>query len=122
LAATFDLPLIKNAGKLLGHEAIAKGACCLLGPTVNIQRSLLGGRGYEACSEDPFLTGLMANAVVSGVQSTGVAASIKHFVCNDQEHQRAAVNAIVTERALREIYLKPFSWSVATLGTHGILQ
>lgn len=92
----------------MGEEAIAKGASVILGPTVNMQRSPLGGRGFESYSEDPFLAGTMGAATVSGIQSTGVAATIKHFVCNDQEHERQAVNAIISERALREIYLMPF--------------
>jgi beta-glucosidase len=80
----------------------------ILSPTVNMQRSPLGGRGFESFSEDPVLAGAFASATISGIQSTGVAATIKHFVCNDQEHERQAVNSIVSERALREIYLMPF--------------
>lgn len=108
LAATWDPELLKKGGALMGKEAIAKGAACILGPTANMQRSPLGGRGFESYSEDPVLSGAMASAVVNGIQSTGVAATMKHFVCNDQEHERQKVNAIVTERALREIYLMPF--------------
>jgi beta-glucosidase len=92
----------------MGQEAIAKGAHVILGPTVNIQRSPLGGRGFESYSEDPLLSGTMAARAIEGIQSTGVAATIKHFVCNDQEHERQSVDAIVSERALREIYLMPF--------------
>lgn len=108
LAATWDVGMIRKAGQLLGTEAIAKGAHVSLGPTINIQRSPLGGRGFESYSEDPYLSGAMAAAMVNGVQSTGVAACIKHFVCNDGEHERQAVNCVVSERALREIYLMPF--------------
>jgi beta-glucosidase len=96
----------------MGKEAIAKGVHVLLGPTVNMQRSPLGGRGFESFSEDPVLSGNCAAAVVSGIQQTEVVATIKHFVANDQEHQRMAVDAIVTERALREIYLLPFQIAV----------
>lgn len=92
----------------MGREAIAKGASVLLGPTVNMQRTPLGGRGFESFSEDPFLAGSIAAASVDGIQSTGVAAAIKHFVCNDQEDRRMASNSIVTERTLRELYLLPF--------------
>lgn len=92
----------------MGEETKAKGASVLLGPTVNMQRSPLGGRGFESFSEDPVLAGNCAAAVVNGIQSTGVVATIKHFVANDQEHQRMAVDVLVTERALREIYLLPF--------------
>ncbi|PSN70389.1 beta-glucosidase [Corynespora cassiicola Philippines] len=108
LASTWDKKLIQAAGELIGREAIAKGAHVWLGPTVNIQRSPLGGRGFESYSEDPYLSGAMAAAIVNGVQSTGVSAAIKHYVCNDSEHERQAVNCVVSERALREIYLLPF--------------
>jgi beta-glucosidase len=83
-----------------------------LGPTINIQRSPLGGRGFESYSEDPTLSGALAASVVNGVQSKGVAAAMKHFVCNDQEDERQAVSAVVSERALREIYLRPFQIAI----------
>lgn len=108
LAASWDVNLIRRAGELLGNEVIAKGGHALLGPTVNMQRSPLGGRGFESYSEDPVLSGDIAAAMIEGVQGTGVAACIKHFVCNDGEHERQAVNCVVSERALREIYLAPF--------------
>lgn len=108
LGATFDQRLLHEAGILMGREAIAKGAHVLLGPCINMQRSPLGGRGFESISEDPILAGFAAAALVQGIESTGVVACIKHFVCNDQEHQRMLYNAVVTDRALREIYLKPF--------------
>ncbi|KAH8809202.1 glycoside hydrolase superfamily [Xylogone sp. PMI_703] len=112
LAATWNMPLLEEAGHLMGEEAIVKGAHVLLGPTVNMQRSPLGGRGFESFSEDPILAGLSAAAIVRGVQSTHVVATIKHFVANDQEHERMAVDAIITQRALREIYLLPFQIAV----------
>lgn len=92
----------------MGEESKSKGAHVILGPTVNMQRSPLGGRGFESFSEDPILSGLGASALVNGIQKTGVVATVKHFVCNDHEHERNAVNVIVTERALREIYALPF--------------
>lgn len=92
----------------MGEEAIAKGTHVVLGPTINIQRSPLGGRGFESFSEDSVLSGTLAGHYCKGMQGMGVAATLKHFVCNDQEHERMAVNSIVTERALREIYLLPF--------------
>lgn len=97
-----------KAGELLGKECISKGAHLWLGPTINIQRSPMGGRGFESYSEDPHLSGILASGIVKGVESTGVQACPKHFVCNDQEHERRAVNTIVSERALREVYLRPF--------------
>jgi beta-glucosidase len=108
LAATWDTELIHRGGALQATEAIAKGASVILGPTSNMQRSPLGGRGFESFSEDPHLAGAVSAATVNGIQSKGVAATMKHYVCNDQEHQRQSMNSIVSERALREIYLMPF--------------
>ncbi|KAF2822052.1 family 3 glycoside hydrolase [Ophiobolus disseminans] len=112
LASTWDTQLLRRAGDLMGAEARHKGASVLLGPTVNMQRSPLGGRGFESFSEDPVLAGLCAAAIVNGIQDTGIQAAIKHFVANDQEHERMAVDSVVTERALREIYLLPFQIAV----------
>ncbi|KAI5920974.1 beta-glucosidase [Camillea tinctor] len=108
LGATFNQELLEEAGKKMGEEAKVKGVHAILGPTINMQRSPLGGRGFESIGEDPFLAGLGAAAIVKGIQSTGVQATIKHFVCNDHEHKRNAVQALITERALREIYALPF--------------
>ena len=108
LAATWDTDLIRKGGALQGDEAIAKGASVLLGPTINMQRSPLGGRGFESFSEDPFLAGAMGAATVQGIQSKGVSATLKHYVCNDQEHERMKYDSVVSERAMREIYLMPF--------------
>ncbi|KND87643.1 putative beta-glucosidase I [Tolypocladium ophioglossoides CBS 100239] len=112
LGATFNQPLLEEAGRAMGHEAIAKSAHVILGPTINMQRSPLGGRGFESLGEDPFLAGLGAAALVRGIQSTGVQAAVKHFLCNDQEDRRMGVQSIVTERALREIYALPFQLAV----------
>ena len=100
--------MIRKGGALQGDEAIAKGASVVLGPTMNMQRSPLGGRGFESFSEDPVLAGQMGAATVQSLQSKGVAATVKHFVCNDQEDERMKMDSIVTERALREIYTMPF--------------
>ncbi|KAK4448282.1 glycosyl hydrolase family 3 N terminal domain-containing protein [Podospora aff. communis PSN243] len=108
LAATFNTSLLETTGTAMGHESIAKGAHVILGPTINTQRSPLGGRGFESLSEDPVLSGLGAAALIRGIQSTGVQATVKHFVCNDQEDRRNAVQSIVQPRALREIYALPF--------------
>ncbi|KAJ5313224.1 uncharacterized protein N7443_000108 [Penicillium atrosanguineum] len=113
LGASFDTELIFSLGKLLGLECRAKGAHVLLGPTINIQRGPLGGRGFESFSEDPLLSGSLATSYCLGVQSENVIATPKHLVCNDQEHERVAVSALVTERALREIYLLPFQLALA---------
>ena len=118
LGSTFNLPLLKEAGEKMGEEAKLKGAHVILGPTINMQRSPLGGRGFESLGEDPVLAGLGAAAIVNGIQSTGVQATVKHFVCNDQEDKRNAVQSIVTERALREIYALPFQLAVRDSSPH----
>lgn len=112
LGATWDVDLMSAAGKLMAREAKAKGVHLVLGPTINIHRSPLGGRGFESFSEDPFLSGTLAAAQIKSMQAEGVGSALKHFVCNDQEHERKIYNAIVSERALREIYLFPFEVAV----------
>lgn len=113
LGATFDSELVLCLGRLLGLECKAKGAHVLLGPTINIQRGPLGGRGFESFSEDPVLSGSLASSYCRGVKREGIIPTPKHLVCNDQEHERVAVSSIVTERALREIYLLPFQLAIA---------
>jgi beta-glucosidase len=108
LAATWNPELIFRVGQVLGEETKTKGAHILLGPTVNIHRSPLAGRNFECFSEDPYLTGQIAVAYIKGVQSQGVGACIKHFVCNDSEFERTSISSEVAERPLREIYLEPF--------------
>jgi beta-glucosidase len=112
LAATWNPGLVQRVGVALGEETKAKGAHILLAPTVNIHRSPLAGRHFECYSEDPYLTARMATAYISGVQSQGIGACIKHFVCNDSEFQRHTISSEVGERALREIYLAPFRAAV----------
>ncbi len=108
LAATWDVALVRSVAAALGHEARAKGVDVLLAPTVNIVRTPLSGRGFECFSEDPVLTARIAVAYVQGIQSTGVAATVKHFVANDSETDRRNYDARITERVLRELYLPPF--------------
>ncbi|KAK0454089.1 glycoside hydrolase family 3 protein [Desarmillaria tabescens] len=108
LGATFDISLINEAGGLLARECKAKGSSLLLAPTCNIQRNPLNGRAFESFSEDPFLSGTIAAHYIIGLQNNGIGAVIKHFVCNDMEHERLSVDVRVGERALREIYLMPF--------------
>ncbi|KAI0340159.1 putative beta-glucosidase from glycoside hydrolase family GH3 [Trametopsis cervina] len=108
MASTFDPEMIHEVGALLAAEAKVKSSVVLLAPTCNIQRTPLGGRAFESFSEDPHLSGIIAAAYVNGLQANGVAATIKHFVGNDQEHERTAADSVVSDRALREIYLYPF--------------
>ncbi|KAF7975113.1 hypothetical protein HWV62_10399 [Athelia sp. TMB] len=112
LGSSFDVELAKEVGEALGDESRAKGCHILLGPTVNTQRSPLGGRGFESFSEDPLVNGTIAAAYINGLQSKGVASTIKHYVANDQEFQRFSISSDVSERALREIYLKPFQIAI----------
>lgn len=113
LGATFDPSLIEEVGIALGKQAQSKSAHVLLAPTVNLHRTPIGGRNFECMSEDPFLTGVLASAYVTGVQSQRVACCIKHFVGNDTEYQRMTISSEIDERTLREVYLLPFEMAVA---------
>lgn len=112
LGATWNPALVKKVGAALAEETRAKGAHILLAPTVNIHRSPLAGRNFECYSEDPYLTGRLAIAYIQGLQSQGVGACIKHFVCNDSEFERFTISSEVQERPLREIYLSPFQMAI----------
>jgi beta-glucosidase len=112
MASTWDVDLLERVGHALAREAKMKGARVLLAPTVNIQRSPLGGRNFECFSEDPYLTTRLAVAYIQGLQREGVGASLKHYVCNDEEFERFTISSEVRERVLREIYLKPFQTAV----------
>ncbi|KAH7152676.1 glycoside hydrolase superfamily [Dactylonectria macrodidyma] len=109
LGSTFDSSLLEKIGAAVAKEAETKSANVLLGPTLNVIRSPLGGRNYETYSEDPLVLGTLAAAYVRGCQSEGkIAATPKHFVANDAENQRTTLSVEVDEQTLREIYLKPF--------------
>jgi beta-glucosidase len=112
LAASWDEELVREIGELLAGEARAKGVDVLLGPTINLHRSPLGGRHFEAFSEDPLLTGRIAAAYVRGLQSRGVGGCPKHYVCNDSETERQSYAVDVDERPLRELYMAPFERTV----------
>lgn len=112
LASTWNTGLVEQIGQALGEEAQSKGARVLLGPTVNIHRSTLNGRNFECYSEDPCLSAQIVTAYIKGVQSRGVAATVKHYVGNESEFQRMTINCEIDERLLREIYLLPFAAAV----------
>ncbi|WP_030777942.1 beta-glucosidase H [Streptomyces sp. NRRL S-920] len=121
LAATWDQDLARRAGALLAQEARRKGVHVLLAPTVNLHRTPLGGRHFEAYSEDPYLTGVIGTGYVQGVQSGGVGTTVKHFVANDAETERFTVDNRIGARALRELYLAPFEAIVAGAHPWGIM-
>jgi len=113
IASTWDVRVAHGVGGLLAEEARAQGVDVALGPTVNLHRTPLGGRLFEAFSEDPLLTGALATGYVRGLQEAGVGACPKHFVANESETERMTVNSQVDGRVLREVYLLPFEMLVA---------
>lgn len=112
MASTWDTTLIGKVGEGIGREVRGKARHIILGPNVNIARNPLNGRTFEAFGEDPALTSAMGVSYIKGVQRQGVAATVKHFVANNQEYQRGFVDAQVSERALREIYFPAFKAAV----------
>lgn len=121
LACTFDEALVSEVYAGVGEEMRERGSDVLLAPGMNIQRSPLCGRNFEYYSEDPVLSGKIAAAAVRGIQSAGVSACPKHFACNNQEFNRNNHDARVSERALREIYLKGFEICVREANPHCIM-
>ena len=122
LSASWDPELAYRYGQIAAAEAIRKGVAVVLGPTINLHRSPLGGRHFEAFSEDPLLTGVIGAAYVRGVQSAGVAACPKHYVANDFETERYTASVTVDDRALRELYLAPFERAVRDGGAWSVMS
>ena len=112
VANSWDPQLGETIGKVLGEEAVAQNVDVLLGPGLNMKRSPLCGRNFEYFSEDPILAGKMAAAYIRGIQSQHIYACPKHFAVNSREYRRMAMNAVVDERTLREIYLTAFEIAV----------
>ena len=112
LANTWDEALLEEMGAHLGLEAASEGVSILLGPGVNIKRSPLCGRNFEYFSEDPYLAGKMAAALIRGIQSNGISACVKHYAANSQELRRMTNDSVLDERTLREIYLPAFEMAV----------
>ncbi|KAI0869948.1 glycosyl hydrolase family 3 N terminal domain-containing protein [Hypoxylon argillaceum] len=122
LAATWNKSLLYQVGQHLAGEVQARSAQVLLAPTVCMHRHPLGGRNFESFSEDPLLTGKLASQYIKGLQSKGVAATIKHFVTNEQETHRLTIDSLVMERPLREIYLRPFEIAVREANPWAIMS
>lgn len=116
LSASWDPDVAYRYGAAAASEARRKGVDVVLGPTINLQRSPLGGRHFEMLSEDPLLTGELAAAYTRGLQDNGVAATPKHYVANDYETERFTASTEVDERTLREVYLAPFERAVVDGG------
>ena len=121
IGSTWDPDLVGRLGDTLAAEATSKGVHVLLGPTVCIPRTPLAGRTFESMSEDPVLTARLTVAYVTGVQSHGVACCVKHFACNDQEHERMSISAEVEEDTLRAVHLVPFEAAVCEAGVWALM-
>jgi beta-glucosidase len=122
LASTWNPALVERIGAELAEEAKSKGARLLLAPTVNIHRSPLNGRNFECYSEDPYLSGRIAVAYITGLQANGIGATVKHYVCNDSEFERNTISSEVDERTMREIYLPPFEAAIREAGSWAIMS
>jgi len=121
LAATWDPALVEELYVLEGRELVRNRIDTLLGPGINLRRHPLNGRNFEYFSEDPLITGAFAAACVRGIKRGGSTATIKHFACNNQEKNRTKVDAVVSERALRELYLKGFEIAVKEGGANAVM-
>lgn len=121
LACTFDTELSEKLYEMEGAELRKNRIDTLLGPGMNIHRNPLNGRNFEYFSEDPYLTGIMASAQLKGMAAYGVTGTVKHFAANNQEYHRRLLDSVMSERALREIYLKGFEIAVKEGGAYSIM-
>ena len=112
LACTWNTPLVREVYKCIGGEMLANDIDLLLGPGMNIHRNPLCGRNFEYYSEDPYISGVMAGAAINGLSDKGVMGTLKHLAANNQETKRKRVNSVVSERAVREIYLKGLEYAL----------
>ncbi|SDY10827.1 beta-glucosidase [Evansella caseinilytica] len=122
VANSWNEALGEKVGEYLGEEAVAQKVNVLLGPGINMKRNPLCGRNFEYFSEDPYLAGKLAAAYISGIQSRGISACVKHFAVNNQEERRMSIDTIVDERTLREIYLTAFEIAVKEGGTKTVMS
>ncbi|WP_375400841.1 beta-glucosidase [uncultured Amnibacterium sp.] len=122
LSASWDRRLARRYGGVAGGEARRKGVAVVLGPMINLHRSPLGGRSFEAFSEDPLLTAELAAAYVEGIQERGVAATLKHYIANDSETDRFTTDVHVDDRPLRELYLAAFERGVRDAGAWAVMS
>ncbi len=122
IGATWDPAVAEELGSLVARDALDRGCRGLLAPTVNLHRSPLAGRNFECYSEDPLLSGKLAAGYVRGVQSEGVFATVKHFVCNDAEFERFTMSSEVDRRTMRELYLVPFEIAVKEGGALAVMS
>lgn len=121
LGATFNYELVEELYKMVGKEMLKNNVDTLLGPGINIHRNPLNGRNFEYISEDPLLTGTMAKAQIKGMHYVGVTGAMKHLAANNQEFNRRKLNSVLSERALREIYLKGFEIAVKEGNAYSIM-
>lgn len=112
ISSTWNVETLKKVGKLMAFEARRKGVDVVLGPTINLHRSPLGGRHFESFSEDPLLSGKLAGAFAASIQEEGVGATLKHYIANDSENERFTLNVNISDEALHEIYLRPFEIAI----------
>ncbi|MBE6585794.1 MAG: hypothetical protein E7645_04610 [Ruminococcaceae bacterium] len=122
MSSSWDTKLVKEIGISMAEDALAQDIDIILAPGMNIQKNVLGGRNFEYVSEDPLLTAYIASAYTDGIQSLGVGVSLKHFAANNQETARSQISANVTERALREIYLKAFGMVIESSAPYTVMS